>query len=136
MISIHFSQTKLGPLEQQILEIVWQSGEVSVRDVFAVFQDALAYTTLMTTLDRLHKKGLLARRKEGRAFLYSARVTRQELERSVARGVIDRLLGRGADGVEPLLACIVEAVSEHDRDLLDELDHLIREKRRALEGKE
>ncbi len=136
MISIHFSQTKLGPLEQQILEIVWQSGEVSVRDVCAAFQDALAYTTLMTTLDRLHKKGLLVRRKEGRAFLYSPCVTRQELEQSVARSMIDRLLGRGADGVEPVLACIVEAVSEHDRNLLDELDHLIREKRRALKGKE
>jgi len=141
MISIHMPQknldapSKLGPLEQRIMEVVWQAGDVSVRDVCTAFRDALAYTTLMTTLDRLHKKGLLARRKEGRAFFYSPRVTRQELERSVARGLIDRLLGRGADGIEPVLACIVEAVSEHDRNLLDELDHLIREKRRALEGR-
>jgi predicted transcriptional regulator len=127
---------KLGPLEQQLMQIVWQSGEVSVRDVFSSFDGTLAYTTLMTTLDRLHKKGLLQRRKEGRAFFYSPRLSPREFERGVARSLIDALLGRGAAGVEPVLACIVDAVTEHDRELLDELDHLIQEKRRALEGKE
>ncbi len=127
---------KLGPLEQQLMRIVWQSGEVSVRDVFSSFDGTLAYTTLMTTLDRLHKKGLLERRKEGRAFFYSPRLSPREFERGVARNLIDALLGRGADGVEPVLACIVDAVTEHDRELLDALDHLIQEQRRALEGKE
>ncbi len=50
--------------------------------------------------------------------------------------MIDTLLGRGAEGVEPVLACIVEAVSEHDRALLDDLDRLIKEKRRELRGEE
>jgi predicted transcriptional regulator len=131
---------ELGPLEREVMEIIWRwrksEGEVSVRDIYLAFDRRLAYTTLMTTLDRLHKKGLLERRKDGRAFLYSPRLSPQEFERSVARGVIDTLLGRGAEGVEPVLACIVEAVSEHDRALLDELDRLIREKRRALRGKE
>lgn len=131
---------ELGPLERDVMEFVWRryerqgetGSEVSVRDVFLAFNERLAYTTLMTTLDRLHKKGLLERRKDGRAFVYSPRLSPQELERSVARGVIDTLLGRGKNGVEPVLACIVDAVSEHDRELLDDLDRLIREKRQTL----
>ncbi len=135
---------KLGPLELDVMEIVWQRyesaspgiGEVSVRDIYLAFGERLAYTTLMTTLDRLHKKGLLERRKDGRAFLYSPRFSSQELERNIARDVIDALLGRGENGVEPVLACIVDAVSDHDRQLLDELDRLVKEKRRSLRGKE
>jgi predicted transcriptional regulator len=123
----------LGPLERQVLEETWRREEISVRDIFVSFNERVAYTTLMTTLDRLYKKGLLSRRKSGRAFLYSPRLTREEFEQGIAEDVIDGLLGRGAHGVEPVLACIVDAVSENDRELLDELDRLIREKRRELE---
>jgi predicted transcriptional regulator len=136
---------ELGPLERDVMETVWRHYEskggkeagakangVSVREVHLAFGERLAYTTLMTTLDRLHKKGLLERHKDGRAFLYSPRLSPQEFERSIARDVIDTLLGRGREGVEPVLACIVDAVGEHDRALLDELDRLIEEKRRAL----
>jgi hypothetical protein len=48
----------------------------------------------------------------------------------LARRAIDSLLGRGTHGAEPLLACIVDAVTEHDHELLDELDRLIQAKRR------
>lgn len=125
----------LGKLERQVMEEVWRRGEISVREMHGAVQGQMAYTTLMTTFDRLHKKGLLHRRKKGRAFLYSPRVSRAELERGVAKDVIDGLLGRGEEGVEPMLACIVEAVSEHDRSLLDELDRLIKEKQRELKHK-
>ena len=125
----------LGRLERQVLEETWRRGETSVRDVFIAFDERVAYTTLMTTLDRLYKKRLLSRRKGGRAFLYSPLVTREELERGIREDVIEGLLGRGAEGVEPVLACIVEAVSDRDRELLDELDRLIKEKRRELKLK-
>jgi len=128
----------LGKLERQVLEEIWRRGAaVSVREMRAAFDERLAYTTLMTTLDRLYKKGLLERRKDGRAFLYSPRCTREELERGIAADVIDFLLGRARDGEaagEPVLACIVDMVSEHDYALLDELDRLVKEKRRELEG--
>jgi len=130
----------LGPLEREVMELIWRrpndASEVSVRDIHLAFEERLAYTTLMTTLDRLHKKGLLNRRKEGRAFFYSPRFSPDEFERGVARDVINTLLGRGSDGVEPILACIIDAVSERDRALLDELDRLIREKRCELGRKE
>lgn len=126
----------LGKLEREVLEEVWRRGEVSVREIHVSFGEHTAYTTLMTTLDRLYKKRLLDRRKDGRAFLYSPRVSREELEQGIALDVIDDLLGRGANGVEPVLACIVDAVTEHDRDLLDELDRLVKEKKRELSGKD
>jgi predicted transcriptional regulator len=122
----------LGKLEREVMQFVWRRGQVSVRDVHEEFTGRIAYTTLMTTLDRLYKKGLLARAKEGRAFRYAPRVSREEFERGIAQDVLDALLGRSPDAVEPVLACIVDAVSEHDRELLDELERLVKEKRRQL----
>lgn len=111
------------------MEEVWRRGEASVRDVQEAFGERAAYTTLMTTLDRLRRKKLLNRRKEGRAFLYTPRVSREEFEQTVTKEVIDGLLGSDA---EPVLLQFVEAVSERDRRLLDELDRLVNEKRRKL----
>lgn len=126
----------LGKLERAVMDETWRRGQVSVREVHMAFDERIAYTTLMTTLDRLYKKGLLDRHKEGRAFLYAPRVSREQLEQGVAEDVIEGLLGNGEQGVEPVLACIVDAVSEHDRALLDELDRLVQEKRRELQHKD
>ncbi len=126
----------LGKLERETMNEVWKQKEVSVRVVETAFDERVAYTTIMTTLDRLYKKGLLKRRKEGRAFLYSPRYTPEELERGVTEDVISSLLDAGTERVEPVLACIVDTVSEHDRVLLDDLERLVREKRRSLENKE
>ena len=122
----------LGKLERQVLEEAWRRREVSVRDIYLAFEERIAYTTLMTTLDRLFRKQILDRRKDGRAFFYSPAVSREEFEHGIREDVIDSLLGHGAEGVQPVLACIVETVSERDRELLDELDRLIKEKRREL----
>ena len=122
----------LGKLERKVMQLAWRRGTVSVREVYDELSGRIAYTTLMTTLDRLYKKGLLAREKDGRAFVYAPRVSPEEFERGIAQDVLDALLGRSQDAVEPVLACIVDAVSEHDRELLDELERLVREKRRQL----
>jgi predicted transcriptional regulator len=123
----------LGKLERAVMECAWQRGTVSVRDVHDEFAGRVAYTTLMTTLDRLYKKNLLARHKDGRAFIYAPRVSPAEFERGIAVDVLDALLGRSDEqAVEPVLACIVDAVSERDRELLDELERLVKEKRRQL----
>jgi len=122
----------LGKLEQDVLNEVWRRDEVSVRDIYLAFGEKIAYTTLMTTLDRLYKKKLLTRRKDGRAFIYLPAVSSDELEQGIREDIIDGLLGHGADAIQPVLACIVDTVSERDRVLLDELDRLIKEKRREL----
>ena len=59
----------------------------------------------------------------------------EEFEHGIREDVIDGLLGGGPESVGPVLACIVETVSENDRRLLDELDRLIREKKRELQRK-
>ena len=59
----------------------------------------------------------------------------EEFEHGTREDVIDGLLGHGAEGVQPVLACIVDTVSERDRELLDELERLIREKKRELRRK-
>jgi len=124
----------LGKLEREVLNEIWRRDEVSVRDVYLAFGESVAYTTLMTTLDRLFKKKLLTRRKDGRAFVYLPAVSPDELEQGIREDVIDGLLGHGAEAVQPLLACIVDTVSERDRELLDELDRLIKEKRKELKS--
>ena len=130
------ARLSLGELERRAMEAVWQKQELSVRDLFEELQKRWAYTTLMTTLDRLHKKGILNRRKEGRAFLYSPRISSKQLEQGIASDLIDSLLARNAGEVAPLLSCFVEVVSEKDRSLLDELERLVREKRRTLKERE
>jgi len=125
----------LGKLERQVLDQAWQRGEVSVRDVYFGFEERIAYTTLMTTLDRLYKKRLLERRKDGRAFFYAPAVSREEFEHGIREDVIAGLLGHGVEAVQPVLACIVDTVSERDRELLDELERLVKEKKRELKRK-
>lgn len=124
----------LGSLERQVMEELWRRSESSVRDIFLAFEERIAYTTVMTTLDRLFKKQLLSRRKDGRAFVYAPAVTREELEQGIREDVIEGLLG--AASVEPVLACIVDAVSDRDIESLDELDRLIKKKREELSQKE
>jgi len=118
----------LGVLETEVMETVWaQGGALSVRDVHARFQGRLAYTTLMTTLDRLFKKGLLERKKDGRAFLYSARLSRQQLVLGAGADLIRGLIEREG---EPALSFLVDAVTDRDHEMLDRLERLIREKKR------
>ena len=118
------------------MEVIWRFGPMSVRDMCDRFAGRLAYTTLMTTLDRLYKKALLERKKQGRAFVYEARLSRNEFEENIATGLFSELLSRNARQPAPLLSCFVEAVSERDRQLLDELDRMVQSKRRQLKRNE
>jgi len=123
--------THLGPLERQLLQSLWGRGNATVRELLEDRQITQAYTTVMTTLDRLYKKGLLDRVAEGRAFRYTPRQTPDELRRVAAVEGIRQLLGSADSSALPL-SYLVEAVSEHDAELLDELQLLVERKRREL----
>ena len=127
-------EKRLGALERDVLALVWERGDSSVRDACEHLGSAVAYTTVMTTMDRLFKKRLLSRRKVGRAFVYYATATREELEGAVAAELVQTLLRADGFGPLPILSSLVDAVSDRDRALLDELERLVREKRRALEA--
>jgi predicted transcriptional regulator len=124
----------LGPLEHSVMQVVWEIGSCSVRDVVKHLDRDLAYTTVMTTMDRLYKKGLLDRAKCDRAFLYFAHVSQDSWERQRTDDLLAGFLSGTQPSREMLLSCLVDAVGEHDPDLLDELEAKIQSKRRALSG--
>jgi predicted transcriptional regulator len=121
----------LGPLETKLLEFLWvQPHAVTVREVQMALPE-LAYTTIMTTLDRLHRKTLLERYKDERAFTYRPRCTRDELlSELVSRHVTD-LLGASQESTV-VLSRFVHVVGGSDAALLDELDSLVQAERRRL----
>jgi predicted transcriptional regulator len=129
------SNPQLGPLERQLLEALWMRGSATVRELLADQQVTQAYTTVMTTLDRLYKKKLLDRVSEGRAFRYSPRQSADELRRDAALEGIRQLFGGGDTAALPL-SYLVEAITEHDEQLLDELQLLVERKRRELKKAE
>lgn len=79
------------PLELACLKALWALEEGNVRDVQQVVAQTrpLAYTTIMTVLDRLVRKGKLARRKVGRAFVYRPQTPRDEMRRVAIRELVD-----------------------------------------------
>jgi len=125
-------QLVLGPLEMQVMNVVWSVARCSVRDVVERLNSKLAYTTVMTTLDRLFKKGLLEREKFERAFLYSPALSSQDWERRRAGDFVAGFLAGPEPSRDLLLSSLVDAVGQHDAVLLDELEEKIRKKRREL----
>ena len=125
---------RLGPLEWRTMEALWaRDAPASVRDLTAQFPE-IAYTTLMTTLDRLHRKGVLSREKHGRAFVYRPRLTRSEFEAARAADAVRAALRDGAS-LAPLASYLIDAVGNRDRELLDELESLVALRRAELRGK-
>jgi predicted transcriptional regulator len=125
------SSRQLGPLEQRMLDGLWVRGSATVRELVEGGCQDLAYTTVMTTLDRLFKKGLLTRTEEGRAFRYAPRFSRQELHREAAGHAFRQLLDASPASSLPL-SFLVEILGEWDAQLLDDLRKLVERKRREL----
>lgn len=116
----------LGQREREILSILCGHEPASVQQVSQRLSANLAYTTVMTTLDRLFKKGFLRREKQDRAYIYSARLTSREIEDQRAAGMIRRFFTDSAEHPDILISCLVEAVHDYDTRLLDELEARIR----------
>ena len=121
----------LGPLEQRLLEALWRRGSATVRELLDDGHDELAYTTVMTTLDRLYKKNVLLREAEGRAFRYTPGFSREELYTEVAGEAFRQLLNASPAASLPL-SYLVKILSERDAQLLDDLRELVEIKRREL----
>ena len=127
-------ENSLGALERDVMAVIWAAKDaVTVRDVRDGLDSSFAYTTVMTTMDRLFKKRLLTRKrvKGVRAFVYRAAATRDELEGAVAEELVQSLLQSEEREPLPILSSLVDAVSDRDRALLDDLERLIHEKRES-----
>ena len=109
---------------------MWQRRDASVRDIHELFAARLAYTTVMTTLDRLYKKGLLQRRKDGRAFLYSPAMSQAQFSALAARNAVASVLTFAHPSAADAVSYFVEAITESDAKLLDELERAVKARKR------
>ncbi len=127
-------ERSLGPLEGRVLGLLKADSARSVQDVQAALADAdggheLAYTTVMTVLVRLHEKGLVAREREGRRYLYRAGMQAPGVSRGLVASLKRALFPNDARG--PLLALLDdEALSADDlRALRGKIDERLRQKK-------
>lgn len=109
------------------MEVVWAEHPISVRATCERLGGEHAYTTIMTTMDRLHKKRLLARRKDGNAFLYEPAMDRAAYQKRVVEAALTPLLAQGA---APVLAAFVDVAADLDEAHLAQLEKLIASRRR------
>lgn len=124
-------ELRLHELEAAIMDVVWRKDlrEFAVSEVLGVLekQRDIAYTTVMTTLGRLHDKGVLTRIRDGKRYRYSSKLTREQFLEATARDVLDRAVGG-----RQALVMLAEKLSEASSAELDDLEALIRRRRREL----
>jgi len=90
----------LTPLELEIMNVLWETGSANVQTVQTRLRGgALAYTTVQTMLNVLHRKGKVRRRLKDRAYLYQAVVSRQKAVRQAVGDMLDRFFGGSADSL-------------------------------------
>jgi predicted transcriptional regulator len=113
-------ETLLGPLEQEVMDVVWRLGDATVRDVHDELakRRAIAYTTVMTTMSRLATKQLLGRDTGGLAHRYRPAVSRDRYARSAVGDVLSWLLERYP---EPAASYLADVVHDVDDVTIDEL---------------
>ena len=87
----------LTKLELQIMQVIWKRGASTVSAVQEGLEQDLAYTTVQTMLNILHRKGKLKRELHGRAFAYSATVTEAKASTHAVRDLVDRMFGGSSE---------------------------------------
>ena len=103
----------LGPLETEIMQIVWREKFTTVKKVHQTLQNQrkIAYTTVMTTMTRLAEKGVLNRKRDGLAYVYAPAVTKRDFEAMMVRRVLDGLMD---DYKEETITYLLDYLMEND----------------------
>ena len=117
----------LGPLEQEVMQIIWSLSLTTVRDVHEELLkrgNELAYTTVMTVMTRLARKGLLSRKQVGRSHQYRVKVKEEQFRERTARVLAQRLV-HGFDHIA--IASFVEEVAKVGPDRLKELEEMVKQ---------
>jgi len=122
---------RLGDLQLRIMKVLWERRAATVAEVLDTLDDAdasLAYTTIATMLRKMEVRGLVTHRAEGRTFIYAAKVAAEDVSRSMADHLVDRLFeGSLLDAVSHLLT-----TREVSKDELKQLEKLISERKKKL----
>jgi BlaI family penicillinase repressor len=124
------SVTKLSKLEYQIMESLWNRGELSIREIQASFEGRRvpAYTTIQTTIYRMEAKGIVQRiRKVGNFHIFSALISRDAAQRKL----IDDLLGLFGGRTQPVMAHLIESGKLSLEDIKEAEQILLNSKRKA-----
>ena len=90
-------EDSLTKLELQIMQVIWRLGTSNVTEVQAGLEQPLAYTTVQTMLNILHRKGKLNRKLQGRAYEYSAVVSKAKASGHAVRDLVDRMFGGSSE---------------------------------------
>lgn len=114
-----------GDLEEKVMEVLWKKGSATVSEVKKALKDKFAHTTIMTILDRLYKKGILKREKEGKGYRYYPVVSKEEFEKMVAKKVVKDITKTDPSLAIAAFEGIVENLSKED---IEKLKKLIEEK--------
>jgi predicted transcriptional regulator len=112
--------------ELEIMKVIWERGEATVRDVFAALLEKrrIAYTTVMTMMNILEQKGFLKKRQLERAFIYKPAQPRQQVIGSMVRDFVDRVFN---GSTEPLLMHLVDEKKLTEKEL-NEIREIVRKK--------
>jgi len=116
------SRDKLGDLELSVMKILWGSDEpLDVKEVTNRLGGTRAYTTVMTTLNRLHLKGFLAQEKNGRSFLYSPCVSQNVFLHQMFSRISDYLFNGNLGRVVPFVLGLDKKMTEAERKTLQDI---------------
>ncbi len=101
MVGRKKSTTLITPLELEIMQVLWETGPANVQTVQEGLKSdpPLAYTTVQTMLNVLHRKGKVKRKLRGRAFEYAPTVSREKITNHAVREMVERLFSGSADGL-------------------------------------
>jgi predicted transcriptional regulator len=121
----------LGPREREVMEIICELGGANISQISERLDAALAYTTVLTFVSRLRRKGMLQRQKKGRSYTYLSNLNTRELESRRAAELIRSYFSDSKEHPDLLLSCLVDAVQYYDAELLDLLEIRIRAARLA-----
>ena len=120
----------LGDIERLVMDILWSRGEVTGREVLEEIQKErpLAFTTILTVMDRLLKKGLIKRKKMGGVFVYAPSISRDEFVKQVSEEVLEGILDIS---VSSAASSFVDILYKTSPDEMDRLSRLIEERKKA-----
>ncbi|WP_456464422.1 BlaI/MecI/CopY family transcriptional regulator [Persephonella sp.] len=111
-----------GDLEEKVMEFLWEKGSGSVREVRQYLgENKFAHTTVMTVMDRLYKKGILKRDKEGKGYRYYPVISREQFEAEVAKKVVKDMLKSSPSTAVAAFEGLIEELPEEEIDRIRKL---------------
>ena len=119
-------QKSLSNLEQEVMDVIWQNRNCTVRAVLKSIKKDYAYTTIATILKRLDEKGLVNKKKDKEGYLYSPKITKESYSKNIAKSFLDKFINSFGDTAIASFADSIDKLPEKKRkyflEILEEYD--------------